>query len=300
MRPFLIGLLLLLGLNASLQAQELKANVRINTQTLRTVDPRIFETLQQSMLEFMNNTKWTDDVFENNERIECSVILSIQEELSDTRFRATLAIQSSRPVYNSSYQSVLLNHLDKDIIFDYEQFQPLQFSRNTYVDNISAILSFYAYVILGLDYDSYSLYGGEEYLRNAQEIVNNVPQGAANTYKGWLPGESNQNRYWIIENLLSPRVRPFREALYNYHRYGLDVMADQREEGRAVMAQALDDVQKVFQVYPNAVILQLFANAKSSEIVEVFKRGTRQEQDQVVRIMSRIDAPNADQYQTIK
>lgn len=281
-----------------MRAQELNCNVRINIQKLQTVDPAVFETLEQSIRDFMNNTSWTQENFALGERIDCNILLTVQEELSPTSFKATLAIQSSRPIYNSDYQTALLNHIDQDLQFSYQQFQPLQFSTNSFNDNLSSVLSFYAYIILGLDFDSFALYGGEPYFQTAQDIVNQTPQNGQ--LKGWRSMDGNRNRFWMVENLLSPRVRPYREAMYNYHRYGLDAMAEKPAEGRAIIAQYLDNLQDVYQNYPNSMILQMFLNAKSDEIIEIFKRGTSDEKNKTIRIMSRIDATNANEYRSIR
>jgi hypothetical protein len=296
------GLLLTVFLAAalSLGAQELNFTVRVNAQKRQIVDPKVFQTLEQTISEFLNNTKWTEDVVQPSERITGNLLITIQEELSPTSFQADLAIQASRPVYGSNYETALINHIDRDIIFFYEQFQPLIFSRNAFNDNLSAVLSFYTYVILGLDYDSFSLYGGEPFLQIAQEILNNVPQSAASAGKGWRSIDGNRNRYWIIENLLSPRVRPLRQAWYEYHRHGLDMMSDNVAAGRAIVAKGLDEILKVHQAYPNSMIVQMFNNAKGKEIIEIFKGGPRDEKDKMVQIMSRIDAPNASEYRNIR
>jgi len=286
--------------SVGLQAQELTFSVKINTLKLQTVDPKVFVTLEQTVAEFLNNQKWTDEVFEPLERINCNLVLTIQEELSPTSFKADLAIQASRPVYGSSYETRMLNHLDKEVTFSYEQFQPLIYSKNVFNDNLSSILAFYVYIILGMDYDSFSLFGGDEHYQTAQEILNTVPQNVASSAAGWRSVEGNRNRYWIIENILSPRVRPLRQGLYEYHRQGLDMMANDANTGRAIVLQALEEVDKVNQSYPNAMIVQMFSNAKSDEIVEIFKRGTRQEQDRVVQIMTKVDATNASKYRNIR
>ncbi len=282
------------------QAQELTFSVKINTLKLQTVDPKVFATLEQAVAEFLNNQKWTEDVFETKERINCNLVLTIQEELSPTSFKADLAIQASRPVYGSTYETRMLNHLDKEVTFSYEQFQPLIYSKNVFNDNLSSILAFYVYIILGMDYDSFSLFGGDEHYQTAQEILNTVPQNVASSAAGWRSVEGNRNRYWIMENILSPRVRPLRQGLYEYHRQGLDMMANDVNTGRAIVLQALEEVDKVNQSYPNAMIVQMFSNAKSDEIVEIFKRGTRQEQDRVVQIMTKVDATNASKYRNIR
>ncbi|MBK7872413.1 MAG: DUF4835 family protein [Saprospiraceae bacterium] len=227
-------------------------------------------------------------------------MLTIQEETSPTSFKAELAIQASRPIYNSSEETVLFNHIDRDITFIYEQYQPLIFSRNSFNDNLSHVLSFYAYIIIGMDYDSFSLLGGEKYFQTAQEIMNSVPENAAAANKGWRSLDGNRNRYWIIENILSPRVRPYREAIYEYHRQALDIMVDDVSKGRTTIVSALEKIANVNQAYPNSMIIQMFNNTKSQEIVEIFKRGTLAEQDKVIQLMSRVDPANASKYRQIK
>ena len=209
-----------------LLAQELEVEVAINTPKLQTADPKVFENLEKSMEEFLNNRKWTEDVYEPEERIKCKIQLTIEEEISATRFRANIAVQSRRPIYKSSEETPMLNHVDKDFIFDYEPFQPIIFSKNLFQDNLSSILGFYAYIIIGMDYDSFSPLGGEEYFKIAQDILNNVPQNAASQFPGWRQLDGNRNRYWIIENLMNPRVRDFRQGMYEYHRLSLDMMSE--------------------------------------------------------------------------
>jgi hypothetical protein len=298
MRRYFYLLFLFVLASGIAQAQEINCNVRVNIQKLQTVDPAVFETLEQSIRDYMNNTTWTQEDFALEERIDVNLILTVQEEVSPTTFKASLAIQSSRPIYNSDAQTAMLNHIDQDLQFSYQQYQPLQFSANSFNDNLSSVLAFYVYIVLGLDFDSFALYGGEPYLQAAQDILNQAPQDG--TFRGWRSVDGNRNRFWMIENLLSPRVRPYREAMYNYHRFGLDVMAETPNEGRAVIAQYLDNIQDVYQNYPNSMILQLFLNAKSDEIIEIFKRGTSDEKSKTVRIMSRIDATNASEYRTIR
>ncbi len=296
----LIATIALLLVIQGLWAQELNATVKINIQKLQTVDPKVFTTLEQTIKEFVNSQKWTDDFFEIEERINCNIQLTIQEELSPTAFKAELAIQASRPIYNSSEETVLFNHIDRDITFAYEQFQPLIFSRNAYNDNLSHVLAFYAYIILGMDYDSFAPFGGDPYFQAAQDIVNSVPQAAASANKGWRSLDGNRNRFWIIENILSPRVRPYRQAIYDYHRTALDIMANDPAKGRQIIAQALEKIADVNQSYPNSMIVQMFNNTKSQEIVEIFKGGTLAEQDKVIQVMSRVDPANASKYREIK
>ncbi len=279
-------------------AQELDFTVNINTPKLQTTDPKVFESLKESMLNFLNNQKWTDDSFDPKERIKCNIQMTIKDELSSNSFSADFAIQAVRPVFGSTYETPLLSHVDKDFNFTYEQFQPMNFTKNSFSDNLTAFLSFYVYVILGMDYDSYSLYGGESYLQTANDILTTIPPNAASAYPGWRSLDGNRNRYWIIENLLSPKIRDFRQAMYDYHRQSLDLMSEDVETGRAIMMQALETISKVNRSYPRSMIIQMFTNAKSGEIIEIFKKGTREQKTRVRSIMSKIDASNASKYRT--
>ncbi len=287
-------------LTASLPAQELDVTVTINTPTLQLADPKVFQDLKSTVQAFMNNQKWTNESYESHERIKVSLVLNILKEFSATSFGGELAIQAVRPVYGSNYETPLISYLDRDVTFGYEQYQPLEFSENNFNDNLSSILSFYAYIIIGLDYDSFSPFGGETYFQFAQDILNAVPQSVTATNKGWRSIDGNRNRYWIIENLLSPRVRNLRQAYYDYHRQALDVMHQDPATGRIIMAQAIEDIAGVNQTYPNAMMIQLFVNAKSNEIIEIYKQGTSAEINRVVQSMSRIDGANASKYRAIR
>lgn len=293
-------MLLLFLLTGNLQAQELNVKVTINTPKLQTADPKVFENLETALEEFFNNTKWTEEVYETEERINVSINMTITEERSVTEFKSDFIIQATRPVYGSEYETVLLSHVDKDVTFAYEPFQPLQYSQNTFVDNLTSIMSFYVYVVLGLDGDSFAPFGGEVYLQTAQEIMNTVPQSVAGGNPGWRSVESNRNRYWLIENLLTPRVRPMRQAWYDYHRLGLDKMHEDPAVGRALMLQALESIAQVDKNYPNSMIIQMFSNAKWQEILDVFAQGTREEKEKVVDLMSRVDPSNASKYRALR
>lgn len=296
----LFAIAICLCMTTLLYSQELNFTVKINTQKLQVTDQKVFETLERTLLEFLNNQKWTNTVFESEERINCNLILTIQEEYPPSGFKGHLAIQSSRPVFGSDYETPMFNYIDKEVTFEYEQFQPIVYSKNNYNDNLSSALAFYAHIILGMDYDSFSPFGGEEYFQRAQDIVNSVPPSAASANPGWRSVDGNRNRFWLIENILSPRVKSYRQAMYDYHRQGLDLMASDSETGRANMAQALDVMPVVNQSYPNSMILALFSSNKAQEIVEIFKRGTLPEQNQVMRAMVKIDPANASKYRGIK
>lgn len=297
---FLIGMLV--GW-VSLDAQELNVTVKVNIQQLQLSDPAVFTTLEASIAEFLNQ-KWTNDVFDAEERIDCNFIFTLQKELSATSFEMTLAVQSSRPIFGTDQSTPLLNAIDNYVTFDYEQYQPLQYSENRFENNLTSVLAFYVNVILGMDYDSFSPLGGEPYFQKAQEIVNNIPSGLYGTYLGWSstdPSNSkgSRNRFWIIENLLSPRMRPLRMGMYQYHRLGMDVMTSDVNQGRAAIAEVVETLGQVDQSYPNAILTQLFLNAKRNEILELFKRGTMAEKNTVRQVMTRVDPSNGSQYRTL-
>jgi hypothetical protein len=216
----------------------------------------------------------------------------------------TLAVQSSRPIYGTDQSTPLLNTVDAYVTFDYEQYQPLQFSDNRFTNNLTSVLAFYVNIIIGMDYDSFSPSGGEDYFRLAQEIVNNVPAGLYGTYLGWSSTDGSNsrgstNRFWVAENLLSPRMRPLRLGMYQYHRLGLDVMASDVPTARAAITEVVSTLGQVDQSYPNAVLTQLFLNAKRDEVLELFKRGTSTERTTVRQVMSRVDPANGADYRQL-
>ncbi len=300
MRILLIPILFL-ATTALFAQGELNCTVRINTPQLQNTDRRVFDQLEVSLRDFMNSTKWTKDAFEQEERIKCNFILTINTELGGNAYDAELAVQSVRPVYNSNYDSPLLSFLDRDVAFTYDQNQPIEFVLDaTDNQNLAAVLSFYAYLILALDYDSYSLYGGEQYVQTALQIVNNV-QNSGNASPGWRPqdGGKDRNRYWIVENLTSPRSKLVRSVYYTYHRKGLDYFTINMDEGKKNVLLALEDVEKVSNAYFNSMIVQMFANAKKDELVEMWKVGEKPQRDRVAQIMTKIDPVNANRYKEI-
>ena len=208
------SLLILTGMlfgGSALQAQELQCGVNVSAPQLRVADPKIFKTLETAIYEFMNNRTWTGDKFKAEEKIRCEINITITDELSIDRFRAQVAIQSSRPLYNSDYQTVTFNWVDKDWEFSYVEYQPLEFNENIVLNNLTSMLAYYAYIIIGLDYDSFALNGGTTYLQKAQKIVNNSQNACE---KGWKPYDGIRNRYWLTDNLMNPRFAGYREAFY--------------------------------------------------------------------------------------
>lgn len=296
-------LVLLLLFAVAVKAQgELNCTVRISTPQLQHTDRKVFDQLETSLRDFLNNTKWTDDPFEPEERIKCNFIMTIKSEQDNNTFEAELAVQAVRPVFGSGYETPLLSHLDKDIVFTYEQNQPIEFLRDGADNqNLPALFAYYAYVILGMDYDSFSPLGGDPYYLIAQQLVTTIQNSTTNKTPGWRPGDGgkNRNRYWIMENLLNPRVKPFRNAIYTYHRKGLDMFTTNLDQGKAAILQSLDDVEKVSIAYFNSMIVQMFATAKRDELIEMWKVGARPQKERVIQIMTKIDPANTQRYREI-
>lgn len=279
--------------------QELRCNVSVNAQKIQGTNRTVFQNMQKAIYEFMNNTAWTNHVFGFDERIECSIMLNLTEQLGSDEFRGTIQIQSRRPVFNTSYNTTMLNFLDQNLQFRYREFDKLEFSENTHLNNLSSILAFYAYIIIGLDYDSFSNLGGTEFLEKAEKVVTNAQNA---TERGWKAYEGNRkNRYWMIENLLNAKYRPLRKAIYRYHRLGLDIMSEKAVEGRAEIASCLEDLQKVYREKPDPYLfaLRLFFDAKSDELVNVFSESFPSEKARVVNILTEIDNANASKYKKI-
>lgn len=283
---------------ATTMAQELNCKVTVLTQRLQTADPKIFKTLETAIFEYMNNRKWTNDVFMPAERIECALLINITDDVGSNTYKATVSIQVARPGYNSTYNSPVLNHSDKEWVFEYVEFQPIVFNENSFNDNLSSLLGYYAYLIIGMDYDTYSLKGGTPYFNKAQTILNNVPGGDNNP--GWRPFDSQRNRYWIIENLLNPRYDVMREVSYQYHRQGIDVMYENVVNGRQVVINCLQKMEKVATDFPNTMIFQMFFNAKREELIKMFSEASPNEKTTALNLLQKIDATNQDKYNAIK
>ncbi len=298
MKNILLIFICLLVFNCT-QAQEMNFQVKVNVPKLQTTDPEVFENLQQQVQEFLNTRKWTENVYEPAERINANIQINITDELSATEFSGSIQIQASRPIYGSTAETVLISHNDKDFQFTYQQFQPIQFSDNSYQDNLSSLLGFYVYIILGLDADTFAPFGGENYFRKAQEIINTIPSNAANAYRGWRSQDGNRNRYWMQESILNPRLRPYRQGMYDYHIRGLDIMHKDVETAQLVIAKVLEDVGKADKSYPNSMSLQVFANSKSNEIIDIFKVADSASKSKVKKVMTKLDAANAAKYRSI-
>ena len=277
-------------------AQELNCQVTVLSSQVSGTDKRVFDVLRTAIFEFMNTKKWTNDVFKNEERIDCSILINITSRPSTDDFVGTLQVQARRPVFKSSYNSTLLNFVDDDFQIKYLENQPLDFAENSHLSNLTSILAFYANVIIGMDYDTFSTKGGTPYLQKAFAIVNNA-QGASE--KGWKAFESDKNRYWLINNMMDAPFIGIREAMYSYHLKGLDEMVANKDVGRAAILETLESLKKVHLVRPLSFSMRIFFNAKSDEIINIFKAAFPDEKAKVMQILELVDPTNSNKYQAI-
>ncbi len=290
----LIGILLFVSTVVS--AQELRCNVSVSAAQIENANRNVFQTLQADLYEFMNNRKWTDHVYSQEEKIECNIFIQLNDRISTDEYSGSMTVQLTRPTYNSTYESPILNIKDNDVQFTYEEYQTLEFNENSNTENLTSLMAYYAYIILGMDYDSFSQEGGTEYFQKAQQIVNNMQNARE---PGWKAYESENNRYWLVENILNNAYSPYRECIYRYHRLGLDLMSDQVVDGRAEVAESLRLIQRVFRNRPSLYILQLFFDAKSTELVNIFSESYPDEQNRVLAILKEVDPSNASKYERI-
>lgn len=297
-RCFLLIIFLVSATICPLTAQELNANVVVNYQNVQTTETRVFTDMQNAFQQFLNNRKWTDDTYAPEERINCNFVITIEQMPSVGNFQATVQIQSSRPVYGTSYESLMLNFADRDWVFQYVESQPLEFNINSYTNNITSLLAYYAYIILGMDYDSFSKLGGQEYFEKAQLIVTNAQQQGG---EGWDQFGSNRrrNRYWLAENFINPQMIPVREGIYNYHRKGLDTFLENEEESRQNMLNAIKEIQKVSKIFPQSILLISFFDAKNDEIISTYSKGGTQIRRDAYNALVEINPTMVDDYSVI-
>jgi hypothetical protein len=291
---FLTGLLLLLVPAAF--AQELNCKVQINTQQVQGFDRSVVSDLQTAMTEFMNNRKWSNYNFAPEERIECTLLFTVTQIVSNDEFKGSFSIIMQRPVYKTDYRSPLINMRDKNIRFKYQPSQAMNFSENTFSDNLTSLLAFYSYMMLGIDFDSFAPDGGTVFYQQAMTIV----QTAQNSgFTGWQAFESEKNRYHFVEQYLNKAYEPMRAFLYQYHRKGLDVMADNVTAGRKAILQSLSLLKQVYDKRPGLYDLQLLLDAKRDEIIDIFSKATPGEKNTMIRILSEVDAPNGTRYREV-
>ncbi|HEX5167906.1 MAG TPA: DUF4835 family protein [Cyclobacteriaceae bacterium] len=290
---FLFGFLFITFIG---RAQELNCIVTINATQVQTSDRGIFKDMKIAIEQFMNGRKWTSDSYKSYEKINCSLLITITKMPAIGSFSATVQVQSARPVYDSNYSTLVLNFADRDWEYEYIESLPLEYNDNTYTANLTSMLAFYAYVIIGMDYDSFSELGGTPYYQKALMVVNNA-QGA--NRPGWQQLGSNRNRYWLIENIINSQFQDVRKALYAYHRLGLDTFSKDPDQSRTVILSCLKDVKKARDFNPNAIIIISFMDAKSKEIANVFSEGNIQVRREAYDVITSIDPTNNASYEKI-
>ncbi len=290
--------LLISGLSVS--GQELNFSVSVQAPNLNVIDPRVITIMENQIQEFLNTTKWTNDDFAPEERIQGNLLIAITNDDNSNNFSADLTIQSIRPIFNSTQKTTLLNYKD-EISFTYIENQPIRNSEEKFFDNLSSILTFYAYMIIGMDYDTFSKYGGEKYFNIVNNMILSLPSNVQLS-SGWSPADGNRKRskYWMVENLLSPRMKGYREAMYTYHRKGLDVMHEDPSKGKAIVLSTLKSIQRANQSYPNSMIIQMFSDSKHDEVIQIFLVAERPEKNIVYNIMVEVDPYRTATFSTLR
>ena len=280
-------------LTTSSTAQELNCTVQVIAPQIANVEASVFESLEDGIRGFMNGRRWTNDNFEFDELIECTMQITIREAIGNTKFSGSIQVQSNRPVYNSDYKTPMLFVIDGDFEFVWINGASILFNPGQHRDNLSSILAYYAYMILGLDYDSFGLEAGSEYFLKSQTIVANAQNSSG---QGWLAGQGKQNRYWLIENLLSQTFRPLRLCMYNYHRKGFDLLESDLEGARLNIADALIEMRSTNRIRPGSFNLQVFFLAKSDEIIKLFSPAPEAERVRLLPVLKQMDPGNISKY----
>jgi hypothetical protein len=282
------------------KSQELNCNVQVSAQMIQGSNREIFVNMQRDLYEFINNTVWTNHLFSYAERIDCNMLINLTEQISGDEFKGTIQIQLRRPAFNTTYNSTMLNFVDNNFQFKYVEFQTLEFDPSAHRANLISVLAYYVYIILGVDYDSFSLLGGTEFFQMAEKIVTNA-QNAPES--GWKPydGSRNRNRYWLVKNILNKEYEGIRQFLYEYDIIGLDRLESRVSEARNSMAESLKLIQEVFRKKPDPFMyfLQIIIDSKSEEIINIFMGAFPEERSRVVQIMTEIDPANKSKYEKI-
>lgn len=285
-----------IALPSLLQAQEFYCNISVYSPSVEGTEKKVFQTMQTDLYEFVNNRKWTNYSYKTEERLECSMMITINKRISSDQFEGKINVVLKRPVYRTSYNTDMLNLVDKDFNFRYVEFEPLVFTDDSYTSNITSVVAYYLYIMLGIDADSFSKFGGTPYFEKARAVVNaaqNSPE------KGWKAFESLKNRFWLVENFLNSSYNPLREGLYQYHRLGLDQMSENIEIGRSSVNEFLLGLQKVNREKPNLYAVQLLLDAKRDELINIYSQAANLDKTKAVNILKEIDPANSSKYQQI-
>lgn len=293
--------ILLILLSTSSFAQELICEVNVVAPDASKIssDPKVFKTLENTIFEFMNNTKWTSEVFEENEKIECSIFIGITNQTGNN-YKGSITIISKRPVFNSDYKTTVLNVIDNDFTFTYKEFEAIEIAENQFVDNLSHTLAFYANMIIAMDYETFSENGGETYLLKAQELTNVISAADAKNHLGWKSYDKNKrSKYWLVSNILNPRYSDYRKAIYEYYRLGLDNYYDDPALARLHIRKALTLLSKISQDDPNIYIMQMWSETKSKETIDLYSGAPAAEKTQAIKLLQKVDPVNATKYNVI-
>ncbi len=288
--------ILLFGVVCISSAQELNCQITIDAQQVNQTNQQIFKTLERSLTDFVNKTQWTNKKFAASERINCSMVINVSQYNSD-EFVATIQVQSSRPIYNSSFESPVFNFNDKQFRFIYQEFQPIVYNPNAFTTNLVAVISYYVYVILGIDADTFKLRGGSEYYAQAQQIVN---LAQPTPFLGWKEADGNRTRWLLLDNLLNNTHKEYRTVMYNYHRAGMDVMADDTRTAKTTVASSLELFKALNNRRPNSFLLQTFFDAKAEEIQSIYSGGPKVNVVKLVETLNRVAPFHATKWEKIK
>jgi len=291
-----IASFLLVLLSGAAQAQQLNCSIQINSDKVATTNNQIFKNLKNSVTDFVNKTDWTGEVYEQSEKIECSMVIIVNSYDSNT-FSATIQVQSTRPIFNSTYASPVFNYMDNDFSFRYIEFELLQFNPQNFDSNLVSVLSFYSYMILGFDADTYKLLGGNKHYDVAQQIATVAQQGG---YKGWSQTDGNQNRFFLANDILSGTFDAYREAMYQYHREGLDTMSADVKSSKEKVMSAINTLAGIYKVRPNAFLTRVFFDAKVDEIVSILSAGPRISITETIDTLNRMSPLNTSKWSAIR
>jgi len=278
-------------------AQDLNARVQVVSPKIQSTNKRVFQTLETAMKDFLNGRKWSADAILPQERIDCNFVLNITSWDGNSGFSGELQVQTSRPVFNSTYTSTLLNTLDKDVDFTYSEGQTIDYTDQNFQSNISSIMAFYAYIIVGLDYDTFSRYGGTPYFAAAQTVAVNAQ---TSSYKGWKAFDGTVNRYWLAENLNNKLYQPLRSFMYDYHRNGLDMMAENAGKGRKAISAIIPTLSQLDRQRVGSMFPLVFFTAKCDELISIFAKADSQDRLQAMNVLSQIDPANGLKYQALQ
>lgn len=279
------------------QGQELNCKIQINSDQVQGTNKSVFSTLQKSCTEFVNNRKWSDLTYTNVERIECTMNIIVKKVDADL-FTAEIQIQSRRPVYNTNYNSPLINFKDNEFTFTYKEFDQLEINSNTLTSNLTAVLAYYSYLIIGYDMDSYARLGGTPLFQSAESIVN-AAQSEDGFGKGWKAFDSSRNRYALINNILDEAFKKYRNYFYEYHRLGLDEMTTNAANARARIAEGLPLLREANRARPSAIVISSFLDAKNDELINIFTKATTKEKTDAVQILSDVSPTQSGRYEQI-